>query len=402
MLQRRSAPKLKSKEISPQSAIKFRESLALFKQSISKPLNLQSLKSQVATKESLIKGARKKSLPEIELKPFRLISTKELDDLMVKMTKNIEDFKKAHLISEFKHLNKCENLKKIITGKLIGVGREGFVYELPEDKKYVIKISEIQDMGDLLKTTVESLASLILANEVRKKNTIHFPITSDVFTCQNSHYDIPHFYMIMEKLEPLKFHTFSPTDQEILLFQIFASVYFMQEKFIMSHQDLHFGNIMLKRIPKINPYLNYQINKKWYQVPNIGYAIVIIDFGFATFSYKHEKYFFEDIDISFKPEFNISKNYRPFYDLYFFAKNFEYMFDKNIDPNIKNIVNIITGKIPKQSRKDVRPKPGLILPHYDATSLFEDLDKLSNVWTPKTEKWPFTNKWFSLSPVDKI
>ena len=63
-------------------------------------------------------------------------------------------------------------------------------------------------------------------------------------------------------------------------FQIFAGLYTLQKYFDITHHDLHWGNILVRKIQK-GGYWKYVIDDKTYYVPNKGYQFLIWDFGYA-------------------------------------------------------------------------------------------------------------------------
>lgn len=65
-----------------------------------------------------------------------------------------------------------------------------------------------------------------------------------------------------------------------MFFQVFVGLYAMQKYFDLTHNDLHWGNIL---VHKIQPggYFKYIIDGRDYYLPNIGYLFVLWDFGYA-------------------------------------------------------------------------------------------------------------------------
>ena len=64
------------------------------------------------------------------------------------------------------------------------------------------------------------------------------------------------------------------------MFQIFISLYALNKFYGMSHNDLHWGNVLAHKIEE-GGYWEYTLQKKRYYVPNTGYLFVLWDFGNA-------------------------------------------------------------------------------------------------------------------------
>jgi len=68
-----------------------------------------------------------------------------------------------------------------------------------------------------------------------------------------------------------------------ILIQIIMTLYYYQEKYSFTHNDLHTGNIMYKTTTK--EFLYYKVKDKLFKVPTFGKIYKIIDFGRAIFTY---------------------------------------------------------------------------------------------------------------------
>jgi hypothetical protein len=64
------------------------------------------------------------------------------------------------------------------------------------------------------------------------------------------------------------------------VFQMVAGLYTLEKFYNMTHNDLHYGNILLHEIPR-GGYWHYRIDGKNYYVPNLGYVFVLWDLGMA-------------------------------------------------------------------------------------------------------------------------
>ena len=72
----------------------------------------------------------------------------------------------------------------------------------------------------------------------------------------------------------------SEREWHVMYFQVFAGLYTLQKHFDLTHNDLHWGNILVQ---KISPggFLYYKINETYFKIPNIGYLFTLWDFGYA-------------------------------------------------------------------------------------------------------------------------
>ena len=70
-----------------------------------------------------------------------------------------------------------------------------------------------------------------------------------------------------------------------VLFQIMISIIAIQKFFNMVHTDLHLDNILVQ-IVKPGGYWVYKLNDIKYYLPNLGFAILLHDFGFSLIPQK--------------------------------------------------------------------------------------------------------------------
>tara|TARA_Y200000002_G_scaffold353423_1_gene332880 strand:- start:2661 stop:4007 length:1347 start_codon:yes stop_codon:yes gene_type:complete len=68
-----------------------------------------------------------------------------------------------------------------------------------------------------------------------------------------------------------------------LTFQIFSAIITMNHIFGIKHNDLHFGNVMLKNTKE--KYLYYKVHNSYYKIPTYGYIICILDWGRSTYDF---------------------------------------------------------------------------------------------------------------------
>ncbi len=71
-----------------------------------------------------------------------------------------------------------------------------------------------------------------------------------------------------------------------IFFQIFAGVYAIRKYFNITHNDLHYCNVLYIKLQKDKGYIRYIIDNKKYYVPTFGYLFLIADFGLATIDKK--------------------------------------------------------------------------------------------------------------------
>ena len=79
-------------------------------------------------------------------------------------------------------------------------------------------------------------------------------------------------------------------DYDMLLsmtFQIFIAIINMYQCFGIKHNDLHFGNIMLKETTK--EFFYYRLKDKVFRVPLNGFVVKIIDWGRSTYNFNNFK-----------------------------------------------------------------------------------------------------------------
>jgi len=82
--------------------------------------------------------------------------------------------------------------------------------------------------------------------------------------------------MYLEK----KISLWTPALVENCVFQIAAGLYAIEKFYNMTHNDLHYGNVLVHEI-KPGGFWRYKIDGKHYYVPNLGYLFVLWDFGMA-------------------------------------------------------------------------------------------------------------------------
>jgi hypothetical protein len=85
---------------------------------------------------------------------------------------------------------------------------------------------------------------------------------------------------------------------KIMYFQIYVSLYCMRKYFNLYHNDLHYGNVLFRKI-KPGGYIKYIIEGIDIVVPNIGYIMILWDFGRSFIPGKIEPHKTKNKDIEF-------------------------------------------------------------------------------------------------------
>ena len=170
-----------------------------------------------------------------------------------------------------------------------------FVTDRGIKKQLVVKVSlfpvNVKDESDPF--YIESLASFLLAQD----DVINFTSMHGSFVCGGLG------YMIMEKFDGTLSEAkkiigrdmSEDDDVRNMYFQVLASLHYMQVKYKMVHHDLHGDNVMLQKVKK-GGYFKYNINGKEYKIKNLGFVVKIIDFGFATFTFRKKRYYRSDME----------------------------------------------------------------------------------------------------------
>lgn len=76
---------------------------------------------------------------------------------------------------------------------------------------------------------------------------------------------------------------------KIMYFQIYIALYCMRKYFNIYHNDLHYGNVLFRKI-KQGGYIKYIVQGQSIVVPNIGYIMILWDFGRSFIPGKIEPY----------------------------------------------------------------------------------------------------------------
>jgi hypothetical protein len=93
----------------------------------------------------------------------------------------------------------------------------------------------------------------------------------------------------------------SVLDLYLAYFQICMGIYAIQKYFGIIHGDLHYGNVLYKKVPK--GYNRYTLNGKKYYVYNNGLLFYLWDFGFASIKGRLENNYSKTINSDMKSDF---------------------------------------------------------------------------------------------------
>jgi hypothetical protein len=141
---------------------------------------------------------------------------------------------------------------------------------------------------------IEVAAYIICSALVIAGVTQNLPITFRYYSCPNCTFenktiglDKGHCIITINELgdgdlkmflKPDKIHIWNEELAVNCVFQIFAGLYSLKKIFNMTHNDLHWGNVLVHKI-KPGGYWEYIIDGYSFCVPNLGYVFVIWDFG---------------------------------------------------------------------------------------------------------------------------
>lgn len=124
------------------------------------------------------------------------------------------------------------------------------------------------------------------------------------------------------------FHTWAEeydghTEEEWLnaLFQVMIGLIALKRYFNMTHADFHTGNILIQRVPK-GGYWEYKLGDNIYYLPNLGFQVLLHDFGFAWIPNKLYINWYYDDYLS-----EITEQGKEFYDISQFVEAIRYDYD---------------------------------------------------------------------------
>jgi serine/threonine protein kinase len=174
--------------------------------------------------------------------------------------------------------------------EVLGFGHHGIAYKIEIGKKQLVvkrafinklkqySISQnmdvnIPEFNEILH--MEKINKIITANM-----SPNFPYLYNYTWCNNS--DSLLLFMEYFDMTLLTFYLRERSSElhYNILFQLLAAVNIMQTVLKMVHNDLTLTNIMVKKVRPGGHWIFY-IGKTKYYIPNLGYIVIILDFGMA-------------------------------------------------------------------------------------------------------------------------
>lgn len=276
--------------------------------------------------------------------------------------------KKEYDIIHNKHDNIQNNLIKLYPTKQIARGAEGIVYlsHTKNVKNFIIKsvdLNAIFHNKALNKKILNKNPLQIYELFYRMKKNINMPslIENICYTLTNQlvfqnicpHFGLNYYWeyttdnKIIYYNEYANYSTFfdwaktSRSQQEWmnLLVQIIISIICMRKYFNIIHGDLHSLNILIYKVQD-GGYWKYIIDDKQYIVPNLGWVVLISDFGFATVSSHVYVLWYYDSYLKGVPQ-----KTKIFYDFVYLSNDLI----KQRQP-VKNLLKESIGKIKSSSK----------------------------------------------------
>lgn len=230
--------------------------------------------------------------------------------------KELRENKENNLIRNKRFVLKQINLKMIMQSKNIS---EKILNSTPDElyKKFITKSA----FNDPIFT--ELIASTLI-------NQLVFGGICPNFTV-NYHWDYndcKELSVYNEFINGGDFHSWAEeydghTEEEWLnaLFQVMIGLIALKRYFNMTHADFHTGNILIQRVPK-GGYWEYKLNDNTYYLPNLGFQVLLHDFGFAWIPNKLYINWYYDDYLS-----EITELGKEFYDISQFIESIRYDYD---------------------------------------------------------------------------
>lgn len=164
------------------------------------------------------------------------------------------------------------------------------------DKKYIKTPESYEALNTSL--VFSELFFLKITNLLVFKNICpHLPLVYDTYFCENkctfenkqaiahdptikdcilvvNELAVGDLHMLLTKIQPSIEHL------KICFFQIYMGIYCIQKYFNLRHDDLHWGNVLFHKTNK-KGYIRYIVKGHEIVIPNIGYLMVLWDFGLS-------------------------------------------------------------------------------------------------------------------------
>ena len=185
--------------------------------------------------------------------------------------KNIDNTKNVYNINKCTELlNKIDNLEKI------GEGKEGIIYYVTSPKcgSAVMKINnEEKNKTHENEKKFITLIQKIILDDICPNFIYTYIVNNKYILMEYADGDLSKLY----KDEDINFNKIIIKN---IIFQILMGILVMQKILFMVHNDLYIKNIFYKKISKSNiKYFEYNINGEKFYLENIGFLIMIADFG---------------------------------------------------------------------------------------------------------------------------
>lgn len=167
-----------------------------------------------------------------------------------------------YLVSKLKELNISPHFCEYYGSYFVELDK--FTFNISDDEEILDNLEKITENEDIPVNIID-------------KNGIYLEYSN-----------VPSYLLVTEKLNHdvshLKENNELTYDIIIsLTFQIFSAIITMNNIFGIKHNDLHFGNVMLKNTNE--EYLYYNVNNSYYKIPTYGYIICILDWGRSTYDF---------------------------------------------------------------------------------------------------------------------
>ena len=167
-----------------------------------------------------------------------------------------------YLVSKLKELNISPHFCEYYGSYFVELDK--FTFNISDDEEILDNLEKITENEDIPVNIID-------------KNGIYLEYSN-----------VPSYLLVTEKLNHDVSHLKENNELTYniiisLTFQIFSAIITMNNIFGIKHNDLHFGNVMLKNTNK--EYLYYNVNNSYYKIPTYGYIICILDWGRGTYDF---------------------------------------------------------------------------------------------------------------------
>lgn len=207
------------------------------------------------------------------------------------------------------------NIDIVTREEVLGKGEQGTVYKANvEDKRRVLAVKKLY----LERKAANFVKAPFSKNALKHEGFIEYMILQLTNTLVLQRV-CPHFVLnygyghenrkgVCDDLYPKKMYIFNEyiSNSESLyswmedihsereyfnvFFQIMIALAAIQRKFNLVHSDLHGENIFVKKVKK-GGYWKYKLDGKTYYVPNLGYFVILNDFGHGWIEYITESWY---------------------------------------------------------------------------------------------------------------